>query len=544
MTPRSLPARLDLDLHLDQGQDPDSLRETVARRLGVEKGELPEPVVVRRALDARRGRPRYRVTLALDPECAKAHFDAGPSPREVSAEPRVVIVGDGPAGLFCAYELARHGFGSVVLERGKPVQPRRRDLVTVQREGRVDPESNYCFGEGGAGTFSDGKLYTRATKRGDVRDVLAILVAHGAPPDVLIDTRPHVGSNRLPKVVTALRERLESIGVEFRFGAKVTGLDWVAAGAQRRVVGVRLADGAMLGADAVVVATGHSARDVFVWLNEAGCRLTPKGFAVGVRVEHPQDIVNRARYGRWKDDPRLPNADYQLVAKDVEPAVFTFCMCPGGFMLPATTEPGQVVINGMSLSRRDSPFANAGVVVAVSPQALERAGHGGALGGVAWQALLEGTAYSAGGGAFQAPATRLSDLVAQRASTTLPASSYQPGLTATDVAEVLDVGGLGLSRALREALRRFDRMMHGFVTEEAVAVAVESRTSSPVRVERHPVTLEAIDLERLYPAGEGMGHAGGIVSAALDGMSVARRIAERFGSSANGPSHPAPPNRL
>jgi uncharacterized protein len=511
------------ELGLDEADDEESLRQRAAAALGIGAEALPPVVLRKRSLDARRGRVRFHCVVGFE---RGERRDLGePHPREVSGPPRVVIVGDGPAGFFCAYELARAGIASVVVDRGKPVQPRRRDLKGLQKRGRVDVDSNYCFGEGGAGTYSDGKLYTRSHKRGDVRDVIEVLALHGAPEAILTEARPHIGSNRLPKVVLAIRERLEAVGVEFRFGARVTGLLTRPAGRRRQVRGVRLADGTELGADAVVLATGHSARDIFVMLAEAGVALEAKPFALGVRIEHPQPLINRLQYGSVAGHPRLPSAAYRLACNIDARGVFSFCMCPGGWVVPASTEPGGLVVNGMSLSRRDSPFANSGLVVAVEPADVAKAGFSGPLAGVELQRTIEQAAFVAGGGELRAPATRATDFVRGRGSATAPATSYLPGLAAGDVAEVLDVAGLPFSTRLRQALRSFDRRMRGYLTEEAVLIGVESRTSSPVRVPRAPDSLDSPELGGLYPCGEGAGYAGGIASAAVDGIRVARAVA-------------------
>jgi uncharacterized protein len=509
-----------LELGLDEPDDPAAVTARLAAQLEVPASALPPLELRKRSIDARRGRVRFHLVVgALAPERPLG----GAPPREVAGPP-VIVVGGGPAGLFCAYELARAGIASIVLDRGKPVQARRRDLKGLTQHGRVDPDSNYCFGEGGAGTYSDGKLYTRSHKRGDVRDVIEVLALHGAPRDILVDARPHIGSNRLPKVITSMRERLEGVGAQVRFGARVTELV-VRAG---RAVGVRLADGDELVGRAVVIATGHSARDVHELLIRAGVRLVAKPFAMGVRIEHPQPLIDRIQYGRFAGHARLPAAAYRLAfTPPGERGAFSFCMCPGGWIVPASTEPDGVVVNGMSLSRRDSPYANSGLVVSIEVADTERLGLPGPLGGVALQRRLEVAAAAAGGGGLRAPATRATDFVARRASSTVPATSYQPGLAAGDVGSVLDATGVPLAARLRDALAAFDRMMRGYLTEDAVLVGVESRTSSPVRVPRDPATLESPDAAGLYPCGEGAGYAGGIVSAALDGVRVARAIAAR-----------------
>jgi uncharacterized FAD-dependent dehydrogenase len=515
------PQELELELGLDEADDAETLKRLVARRLGRAVADIPDVILRRRSIDARRGGVRFHLLVSLGEDAN----EAARRPVSVEGAARVVIVGDGPAGLFCAYELACRGVRSVVLDRGKLVQPRRHDLKALNRHGSVDPDSNYCFGEGGAGTYSDGKLYTRAHKRGSVRDVLLVLAAHGAPPEILTEARPHIGSNRLPKVVSALREALIAAGVEFRFGARVTDILSEGQGASRRAVGVRLADASEVMGEAVVCATGHSARDIFELLLAKGLALEPKAFALGVRIEHPQSLINRIQYGAAAEHPRLPNAAYRLAHEVAGRGVFSFCMCPGGWVVPAATEPGAVVVNGMSLSRRSSPHANSGLVVGIEPRDWEKAGFGGPLGGVELQRVIERAAFVAGGGELRAPAARPGDFLRRRASSTVPESSYIPGVTAADLWAVLDAAGVPVAQRLAEGLQVFGRRMPGYLSDGAVLIGVESRTSAPVRVVRDATSLEASGLHGFYPTGEGAGYAGGIVSAALDGLRVAQAIA-------------------
>jgi uncharacterized protein len=519
-----MPRELDLTLRLDDAANDEALRAAVARRARIDPDRIDDVRILRRAIDARgagaklrlrvrafyTGEPPEPTTTSRSPRIAAVADDA----------PRVAVVGGGPCGLFAALRLAERGVRAVVLERGKAVQVRRRDIAALNKRGEVDPESNYAFGEGGAGTYSDGKLYTRADKRGPVADVLRVLVAHGAPQDVLVDARPHVGSNRLPRVVTRIRQTLEAAGCEVRFETRV-----VAFHADRGCVrGVELASGEDLEADAVVVATGHSAADVCELLAAAGAPVEAKGFAVGVRVEHPQPLIDSIQYGRDAGHPLLPAAAYRLAATVEGRGVYSFCMCPGGWIVPATTAADRVVVNGMSLARRDSPFANSGIVVALEPRDFEAAGYAGRFGGIDLQAAIERHAAVLGGGTQVAPAQRLTDLIAGRESKSLPRSSYRPGIRAA--ALHAELPGF-IAEPLRAAFVRFGRVMRGYVTSEAVVVGVESRSSSPLRVLRDPMTLESPMLRGLYPAGEGAGYAGGIVSAALDGLAVAERVADR-----------------
>lgn len=514
---------IDLLLELDDDESIEALTKRAARKRGISVERLGSIEILKRSIDARRGRVRIRYLLG---EKQEETPPLGGAPlAQCNDGRRVVIVGGGPAGLFCAYQLAREGIASVVLERGKKVQPRRRDLKGLTKGGVVDADSNYCFGEGGAGTYSDGKLYTRAHKRGDVRDVIEVLVKAGAPTEILTDARPHIGSNKLPKVVTSLREQLEDVGVVFRFGAKVVAIETSAG----RVTGVELADGEVVGGDAVVMATGHSARDVYTILGEAGAAMEAKGFALGVRIEHPQPTINRIQYGKAAGHAKLPAASYRLVQDVRGRGVFSFCMCPGGWIVPASTETGGLVVNGMSLSKRDSPYANSGMVVGVEPSDWQGVpGLEGVFGGVELQKRIEQAAWQGGGGGLVAPAVRLRDFLSGEQSSDVPPTSYVPGLKPANIHEILESGGIPIAERLREAFGVFGNKLRGFVADEAVLVGVESRTSAPVRVLRDRESLQSTSLAALYPCGEGAGYAGGIVSAAMDGMRVARAIAAEY----------------
>ena len=388
----------------------------------------------------------------------------------------------------------------------------------ILKEGRVIEYSNYCFGEGGAGTFSDGKLYTRATKRGPVRKVYETLVAHGAPERILIDAHPHIGSNLLPKVVMAMRDSIREAGGEVHFGAKVD--DFLFQHGQ--AAGLRTADGREFLADKVILATGHSARDVYTLLNNKKVRLEQKAFAVGVRIEHPQPLIDSLQYSTPKEAERprlLPAASYRLATKIDDRGVHSFCMCPGGFIVPATTENDAIVVNGMSLARRDSPFANSGMVVTVEPEdtALYENEHG-VLAGIAFQRALEQAAKQHGGGGQIAPGQRVTDFLAGKASQNLPKTSYFPGIHPARIDEILPEW---IVSRLRRGLDIFGRQMRGYITDECNLVGFETRTSSPLRIPRDPQTLQHPEIAGLFPCGEGAGYAGGIVSAALDGMRCA-----------------------
>jgi uncharacterized FAD-dependent dehydrogenase len=517
-----MPEIVDIFVPLEDEDAP--LAPAVERALGWARGGAGAVKVLRRSLDARKGRPlgyRVRVSAARvgeDDAAADSARTAPPARRTWPVGkplPRVVIVGSGPAGSWAALRFAEGGVPVTILEQGKPVQPRRHDLAQLTR-GHLAPLSNYCFGEGGAGTYSDGKLYTRSKDRAGVGQVIADLVRFGAPPEIEIESRPHVGSNRLPVVLTALREHLERAGATYRFDTEVAGLRVDRGG----VRAVRLAGGDEVPADVVVLAVGHSARSLYAWASRDGVALERKSIAVGVRLEHPQPLIDRLQYGRAAGHPRLPPAFYELATEAEGRGVYSFCMCPGGWIVPAATEPDGVVVNGMSLSRRDSPFASAGFVVTISDVDFGPAA-AGPLAGVEFQRAIERAAFSLGGGGFRAPAQRLGDLLAGRASAEVGPTSYRPGLAPADLARVLPPFVVS---ALREGLRRVGERLPAFLHPEALLIAAETRTSAPVRFLRDPVSLRAPGIAGLYPVGEGAGYAGGIVSAALDGARVAAVI--------------------
>jgi uncharacterized FAD-dependent dehydrogenase len=510
----------DLTLSPEEALADDRFIESLYAKLGLAPTEW-DITPLQRSIDARNRNVVVRVKVDVS-RAGKGHTDVVPTQyRDVSSAEEVIIVGAGPAGLFAALRLIELGLKPIVLERGKDVQARRRDLAAINKDHIVNPESNYCFGEGGAGTYSDGKLYTRSKKRGDVNRILAILVAHGAHRDILFDTHPHIGTNKLPVLVTQLRKSVLDAGGVVRFDSKVT--DFLIK--ERKIAGVKLSDGSQMDATAVVLATGHSARDIFEVLHARAVTLEPKSFALGVRVEHEQNLIDRIQYHCAVDrGPYLPASSYSVVHQahvmGKQRGVFSFCMCPGGFIVPSATSPGEVVVNGMSPSRRDSRFANSGIVVAVDVEDFGR--NASPLSGVMFQSEVEKTACRLAGGTQASPAQRLVDFVEGKVSVTLPDTSYQPGVAAVDLAEVLP--GF-VHESLRQGLKAFGAKMKGYYTNEAIVLGVESRTSSPVRIPRDKDTLQHTEVQGLYPCGEGAGYAGGIVSAAMDGERVAEAVA-------------------
>jgi uncharacterized FAD-dependent dehydrogenase len=479
--------------------------------------------ILRKSIDAR-GRTikiNYKVAIYLEGESVPPSFREREFKRVTSSCKQVVIIGAGPAGLFAALKCIELGMQPIVIERGKDVRSRRRDLVSIHREHRVNPDSNYCFGEGGAGTYSDGKLYTRSTKRGDVRSVLETLVQFGASEEILSDAHPHIGTNKLPGIIESIRNSIIKMGGEVHFDTRMT--DVIHNG--KIIQSIQLSDGRMISADSYILATGHSARDVFQLLNDRNILIEFKAFAVGVRAEHPQSLVDASQYHCDTRPEPLPAASYSLVHQVGGVGVYSFCMCPGGIIAPCATEQQEVVTNGWSPSKRNNPFANSGIVVPVDWSVMNDFRRYGALAGLHYQRAIEYACWQAGGSTQCAPAQRLVDFLERKKSTSLQQTSYQPGVVSADLNSLLPDW---VSSKLRGGFEAFGKKMRGYVSDAAMLVAPETRTSSPVRIPRHTELLCHVELENLYPCAEGAGYAGGIVSAAIDGERVAMAILQKL----------------
>lgn len=514
---------LDIVLPLEDSEQEISRKNAVATMLGVDPSRVRGMRLRKHSIDARQRQVKVqlRLEVAVDedlPDEPKPVWSCPPLPGNSA---KILIIGAGPAGLFAALKCLEAGHKPIVLERGKDASARRFDLAPILREGRVIEDSNYCFGEGGAGTFSDGKLYTRATKRGPVAEVYRILVAHGAPENILTDAHPHIGSNLLPNVVKALRKSIIDHGGEVHFQTKVD--DFLLSDGKIR--GVSTVDGREFWAEATILATGHSARDIYRLLARKRILMEHKPFAIGFRIEHSQPFIDRQQYHIPEGQPRphlLPAARYRLATKIADRGVHSFCMCPGGWIVPAATANDQVVVNGMSLSRRDSPFANSGLVTTIEPEDVARlVPRHSILAGIAFQETIEHSAKQAGGNETLgqiAPAQRAADYLTGKISSDLPETSYFPGLNSAPLHELLDKG---ITSRIREGLKLFNRQIRNYASSEALLLGFETRTSSPLRIPRDPVSLEHPEIRGLFPCGEGAGYAGGIVSAALDGMKIA-----------------------
>ena len=515
---------IQLRLTPQQSASDEAVLSEIAHQLGIKVSDITATRLQKRSIDARKRQvmilEQHGVWIGEEPQPEQLHLPGYP---DVHGAPSIVVVGAGPGGLYAALRLIELGVRPIVLERGKDVSSRKVDLAQLNRFHKVDPESNYSFGEGGAGTFSDGKLFSRSTKRGDVRKILEVFVHHGAQHDILIDAHPHIGTDKLPYIIKAMRETIISSGGEVHFGAKVTDLII----ANSAVRGVVLSDDSKVEAQAVILATGHSARDVYEMLNKRGIALEAKTWAMGVRVEHPQELIDEIQYhspeGRGD---YLPAATYSLATQVAGRGVYSFCMCPGGFIVPAMTDNEQMVVNGMSPSKRNSPFANSAIVVEVHPEDIGEYQNDGIMGGLHYQSNLERMAYFNGGHGITAPAQALADFVKGRLSAELPETSYIPGVISSPLHFWLPDN---IGDRLRKGFEVFDSQAHGFLTNEAMIIGVESRTSSPVRIPRNAETMQHIQIAGLYPCGEGAGYAGGIVSSAIDGELCAEKAAEYVG---------------
>ncbi|MCD8742568.1 NAD(P)/FAD-dependent oxidoreductase [Mucilaginibacter roseus] len=503
-----------------QHEDETVIKELASASLKIPVKKINGVKIVKRSIDARGRRVVYRmqVQVFIDEAFKTDHYTID-YPNVSTAKP-VIIVGAGPAGIFAALQCIELGIKPIIIERGKDVKQRRRDLANINKQGLVNTESNYCFGEGGAGTYSDGKLYTRSTKRGNVNQVLKAFVAHGADEDILVDARPHIGTNKLPQIITTMRETILNAGGEVHFNKKVTSL----LVSFDKIRGVELQSGEKMEAGAVILATGHSARDVFEMLHRQDILIEAKPFALGVRIEHPQEIIDRAQYHCDVRGPYLPPSYYSLVEQVDSRGVFSFCMCPGGIIAPCSTDVDEIVVNGWSPSKRNNPYANSGTVVQINLEDVQGSDTD-PFKMLRFQQQVEQAAFRAGGGKLVAPAQRMVDFFEGRLSVDLPQNSYLPGTKSVQLKEVLPGW---ISERLRKAMPVFGKKMKGYYTNEAILVGVESRTSSPVKIPRDKETLQHPQIVGLYPCGEGAGYAGGIISAAIDGINCAVAAAKNL----------------
>ncbi|HPJ45383.1 MAG TPA: FAD-dependent monooxygenase [Tenuifilaceae bacterium] len=517
-----MPKDLNLVVTPQQAADKEKVKSIALQKLGVKSSEGVSILITRKSIDARRGAIKVNIGLKVFLKDEKLETDSPSfSYKQVKDKNNVIVVGSGPAGLFASLRLLEFGIKPIIVERGKDVSSRKRDIASLNRNDELNPDSNYAFGEGGAGTFSDGKLYTRSRKRGDINRILHILHNHGAQDEILYEAHPHIGTNILPRVISSIRKTIEEHGGEFHFDSRVEEIllnNGIASG-------VRLSGGEKLYGKAVILATGHSARDVYRMLHSQGIDIESKPFALGVRVEHPQELIDKIQYHGTSRGEFLPAASYSLVQQVDGRGVYSFCMCPGGFIVPASSASNEVVVNGMSPSARNSKWANSGIVVEIQQQDFEEYKKFGPLAGLEFQSDIEKLAYSIAKNGVISPAQRLTDFVNGKFSNSLPECSYHPGTISSRMDEWLPKG---ISQRLQKGFVEFDKKMRGFLTNEAQILGVESRTSSPVRIPRNFETLEHIKVAGLYPCGEGAGYAGGIVSSAVDGERCAEAVAAKL----------------
>ncbi len=503
---------------MDLINDEKHLKQRVQSQIGA-SADLRHIQILRRSIDARRKTIKYNLRLAvyLGEDYVEEAIEF--QPHQVNEKPSVMIIGAGPAGLFAALQALESGLKPIIFERGKNVRDRRRDLAKINKEHLVNEDSNYCFGEGGAGTYSDGKLYTRSKKRGDVRRILELLHHFGAPKDIMIDAHPHIGTNKLPALIEAIREEILKFGGQIHFQSKLTNLFVVGD----KISGIEINGDRKFDCKHLILATGHSARDIFHLLHNSGIRIEAQAFALGVRVEHSQSFIDKLQYHGRLNDEVLPPASYSLVCQVEEKGVYSFCMCPGGIIAPCATNQNEVVTNGWSPSKRNNPYANSGIVVQVEPG--EVGDPDDPFSCLNFQMKVERDCWQGAGETQAVPAQRIGDFIKGIKSRDLPKTSYQPGIVSVDLNQVLPKM---ITDRLKEAFLEFDKKMSGYIHPEAVLHAPESRTSSPVKIPRNKEDMQHIDIKGLYPVGEGAGYAGGIVSAAVDGMNCVKQIAETF----------------
>ncbi|MCU0421296.1 MAG: NAD(P)/FAD-dependent oxidoreductase [Bacteroidia bacterium] len=508
--------QIELALFPEECYDEDITLISFRKKSGIK--EISAIHILRKSLDARKKPICYRILAEVfigEPKPDnELTFDFKPAHHQKP----VAIIGAGPAGLFAALKCLELGLKPIIFERGKNVRERRRDLAQITRFNSVNPESNYCFGEGGAGTYSDGKLYTRSTKRGDVQRILKLLVHHGAEPNILYEAHPHIGTNKLPHIITKIRETIEYFGGEVRFNSKLTNINF----SNNAITSIQINGHEQYPFNEVILATGHSARDIFELLHHNSILIEAKPFALGVRIEHPQELIDSIQYKCKTRNHYLPPAAYSVVNQSLGHGVFSFCMCPGGIIAPAATAPGEIVVNGWSPSKRNNAFANSGLVVSINPEDWKLFADSGHLAALRFQQQVEQACFNSTN-SLQAPAQRIGDFVAKKHSTTLPECSYLPGIQSHALDQLLPAF---VANSLRHALQQFDKKLKGYITNEGVLVGTESRTSSPVRIPRDKITLEHIQIKGLYPCAEGAGYAGGIVSAAIDGENVVEQMAK------------------
>tara|TARA_B100000513_G_scaffold157130_1_gene75132 strand:- start:150 stop:1688 length:1539 start_codon:yes stop_codon:yes gene_type:complete len=508
---------LSLSLSPEVAAFDESINNRIGKELNSNDIEPSHWKILKKSIDARKKEVKIQLRIEVHEKKIKEEYKIEKNYKDVSNSEEVIIIGSGPAGLFAALTLLERGKKPIIFERGKDVRSRRRDIAAINKKHIVNPDSNYCFGEGGAGTYSDGKLYTRSKKRGSIIDILETFVFHGAKKDILVDSQPHIGTNKLPKIISNIRETILSNGGKIHFDTKV--IDFIIE--DNCIKGVILQNKDKVLANNTILATGHSARDIFKLLNKKSIEIKYKPFAMGIRIEHPQYLIDQIQYSCYERGPYLPPASYKLVTQINKRGVYSFCMCPGGFIVPAATNSGEIVVNGMSPSKRDSIFSNSGIVVEVKEEDLIRFKKYGELKGLYYQMELEKSMCKITSELQVAPAQRMVDFVNKKTSNNLNKTSYQPGILSQPMHEILPKS---IYNSLSESFKVFGKKMKGYLSNEANIIGLESRTSSPLLIPRNKENLQHIRIKNLYPCGEGAGYAGGIVSAAIDGKKVAEKI--------------------